>query len=162
MKRFDFATGTYLEEPSDDIFTVVLEPPQTARITCRVCNRPATVAIDAPARLCALCGADVPATVAHVQTTYAAALARVDDAWARFDADMAQADEGTATRWAAYMDAGDAPQVLETRRKVRAGLVVGPLAVLIAAHSAWLDAHAQLVECGSWRNEALAELEVVS
>lgn len=149
----------------DDLFTMqtaILDAPRLVRVTCRACRLTAEVAIDAAARLCPACLADIPATVAHLRAQEAAAFWRVDEAWWAFDAALAHADEATQARWGAYMDAGDGPQVQETRRRVRAGLVAGPLADLIRAHVAWLDAHAQLVEMERWRHEALAELELVA
>lgn len=51
-----------------------------ARITCRVCEKPAEVPIDHPALLCSLCLEDLEKTRAHVQECIEKALERLDGA----------------------------------------------------------------------------------
>lgn len=76
-------------QDDDDIFA---RPPrsarkpsqQPARITCRVCNAPATVPVSWPALLCEHCMNDLDATRTHVQQCVDANLARLDavtDGW---------------------------------------------------------------------------------
>jgi hypothetical protein len=49
----------------DDLFVHIRTAPYcTARVVCAVCGLPATVPIDAPARLCAYCATDLDASAA--------------------------------------------------------------------------------------------------
>src|SRR5258707_2363260 len=56
----------------------VRQEAKQAHITCRVCDRPATVGIDHPALLCLECMADLDATRDHVQAWLSAALSALD------------------------------------------------------------------------------------
>lgn len=84
-----------LEE--DDIFArppraLARQQAKNAHITCRVCDRPATVPIDHPALLCPLCLIDLDATRARVQAWLTSALARLDANQAAWDAISANND----------------------------------------------------------------------
>jgi hypothetical protein len=75
----------------------------TARITCRVCERPATVPVDHPALLCELCLEDLDKTQARVTEWLKLALERLDrnkDVWERTLAGSAASD-----RWPAIQGA---------------------------------------------------------
>lgn len=82
-----------LNDPDPLSFDAPKRPPQTARITCRVCNRKEDVPISSSGLLCALCRADLGATERHIKETLAAAEQALHDAWARWDADLAHSDE---------------------------------------------------------------------
>lgn len=67
----------------DDIFArpprgLVRPQPKAAHIICRVCDRPATVPLDHPALLCALCLLDLDMTRARVAEWLGKALERLD------------------------------------------------------------------------------------
>lgn len=66
--------------------------PKTCRITCRVCDKPATVKEDWPALLCKHCLDDLDATSAHVAECTQAVLRRMeanDEAWQKTVAESA-------------------------------------------------------------------------
>jgi len=73
--------------------------PQTARITCRVCDKPAEVPILSSGLLCTLCRADLDATERHIRETLAAAEQALHAAWERWDADLAHADTADRERY---------------------------------------------------------------
>lgn len=164
MKRFDFLTGTFEVVADDDLFgpeqAVLIAPVRIVRVTCRVCEKPAQVPVDAPAKLCDLCGEDAHRTARHVRDVYARAFWRCDEVWARFNNQVQLADTATHARWDAYQDAIDAhdPRVAETERLVRGG-VAGPFASLVRAYLEWRDAVARVGEVLAWQQAALAELE---
>lgn len=152
---------TITETDIDDLFAAPARRPavkRTARITCRVCECSATVPIDAPAKLCTLCAEDLDRTTAHITARYDAAAGRHHDAWERLDADVAHADEATVARWQRYLAALETPPALETRERVRAGVVAGPFADLVRRHLDTIDAAVQLSECMRWRDIALEEV----
>lgn len=75
----------------------------TAHITCRVCERPATVPVDHPALLCDLCLEDLDKTQAHVADWLGATLKRLDQNKERWEQNLAASD--AASRWPAIQGA---------------------------------------------------------
>lgn len=145
----------------DDLFDgpAVAVAPSTARITCRVCERPAETAIDAPARLCQLCAEDLEKTAAHIAGRLQAAMWAAQDAWERLDADVGHADDATLARWHAFQDAitaGD-PRADETER--RAAAVKGDFAALVRRWVAWKTALDAMSRIERWAALARAEVE---
>src|SRR5690242_18908515 len=69
--------------------TQAIEKP-TGRITCRVCDRPATVPLDHPALLCPECLSDLNATRARVRSWLDSVLAQLDAAIAAWEQIRAQ------------------------------------------------------------------------
>src|SRR5690606_41253370 len=91
---------------------------RTARVTCRVCERPAEVALDAP-RLCAFCAEDLDRTAEHIASRLWMGANHLDTVWRQLDAGVRHADEVTLGRWNAFQDAvasGD-PRAAETERR---------------------------------------------
>lgn len=148
-------------DEDDELFGARRAPlPATARITCRVCIRPAEVPLDTAGLLCGLCREDTAAALVHVRTVASGALWATEEAWMRLEADVAHADETTRARWNAYQDAitaGD-PRVAATEAAVRAGRA-GSFADLVSRWLAYQDAHRRLIEVERWRALALEELE---
>lgn len=147
---------------SDDLFADAPRAPErrTARVTCRACERPCEVAIDAPGKLCEHCRGDLDATVAHVRRRLASAEQLVDERQTRLDADVAHTDGATRARWAAYeLCMGDDPRVVEVRRRVRAGEVVGPFADLVARQIDTLDALDRWADARACAEQALQEVD---
>lgn len=111
----------------------------SARITCRVCQRPAEVPIDWPALLCRICIADLAMCEAHAAALHQAATTRLMAAIERWEALLSAADAETRGRWEAYeravvAAAGDAEaQAAINRRRVKTILAGGPLAELFQA-----------------------------
>ena len=76
---------------------------KTAHITCRVCDRPATVPLDHPALLCPGCLEDLDATRARVQAWLSAALAQLDANQAQWQATLVASP--AQARWDAVQGA---------------------------------------------------------
>jgi hypothetical protein len=117
------------------------EPIQPAHITCRVCDRPATVPLDHPALLCPLCLIDLDATRARVAGWLAAALERLDaneQAWQATKSASAALDRWPAIQGAliAVAEKRVTSQALDAtwqKRKAEGGA----LAQLLEAHEAY-------------------------
>lgn len=87
----------------DDLFGFTAAPPKprtTARITCRVCERPATVPIDAAGLLCDHCRADLDATQRHIDAVLSAALFRIQEVIEAFEVWLVQQDFESQNRYA--------------------------------------------------------------
>lgn len=112
MSKFVKKRTTFILTPppeqqadDDDIFNrppraVVRAQVQTARITCRVCEKPAQVPIDAAGLLCDLCRGNIEVTQHHITHAQQAAQERLQNAWERFDADLAHASPEVDAAWA--------------------------------------------------------------
>jgi hypothetical protein len=74
-----------------------------ARITCRVCGAQATVPLDHPALLCALCLGNLDQTRARVATWLGSALDRLDANKAAWEADLVASP--AADKWPAIQGA---------------------------------------------------------
>jgi hypothetical protein len=142
-----------LEE--DDLFarpprTQQRQEAKTARITCRVCGAQATVSLDHPALLCALCLGDLDQTRDRVATWLGAALERLDANKAAWEADIAASP--AADKWPAIQGALIAvaekratPQALAStwaKRKTEGGA----LARLLKNYEIYVAACDQLAE----------------
>lgn len=88
-----------LNDPAPLSFDPPQRPPATARITCRVCDRKATVPILSSGLLCPDCRADLDTTARHIAETLAAAEQRFVVAVEGWDADYAHADEQDQARY---------------------------------------------------------------
>jgi hypothetical protein len=74
------------------------------RITCRVCNRAATVPLLNTGLLCVDCRADLDKTATHIAETLALAEQAFERAVLRCDADYAHADETDRKRYQAAVE----------------------------------------------------------
>lgn len=82
------------EADTDDLFAGPSRRlTQTARITCRVCERPAEVPILANGKLCDVCRSDVAATSRHIADRLARAEVARNDAGAVYETAWLDADE---------------------------------------------------------------------
>lgn len=152
-----------LNDPDPLSFDVPRRPPLTARITCRVCDKPAEIPILAAGLLCDLCRADLDATEAHIRQTLDAAEQALTDAWTRWDADLAHS--GEAEWWARVsaaalaVEQGQMPRA-DYDRKAQAALTQGgPRAALLRQSQATIDVAAATEWTRGWARAALEEVE---
>lgn len=85
--------STLFDLEDDDLFArpprgIARQQAKEAHITCRVCDRPATIGIDHPALLCPECLEDLDATRDRVAAWLASALARLDENERQWQADI--------------------------------------------------------------------------
>lgn len=133
-------------DDENDLFTrppraVARQQAKQAHITCRVCDRPATVPLDHPALLCNECLENLDQTRIHVQKWLASVLAGLDEAKATFDELVMRSP--AAARWQAVQAAliGVAEKRVEQhvfdatwqKRKAEGG----PLAQLLLAYEGY-------------------------
>lgn len=150
----------------DKLFTPRKKAPPPSRpsghITCRVCDKPATVPIDHPALLCAFCLDDLNITRAHVAACVEAVLMRLDqakaewtemldfsparDRWEKVQAAMIGVAEGRVSK--------DVLAHTWAKRKAEGG----PLAVLLLAYERYArDTDQCAAELDKW---AVAQDEI--
>lgn len=134
-------------------------PPLTARITCRVCDRREDVPISSSGLLCALCRADLDATEQHIRETLTATEQTLGDAWARWDADLAHADEADRERYQKVSAAQkeNAPGFAERYRRAL-GKGDG-LSVLLSSAERAQGAVRAMEYTQGWADAALGEVE---
>jgi hypothetical protein len=92
-----------LELDNDEIDWETPRSTPQAHITCRVCDRPATVPLDHPALLCNDCLSPLDATRQRVADWLTSALRRLDENKAQWEADVAASP--AADRWPAIQGA---------------------------------------------------------
>jgi len=153
----------------DDLFGFVAAPPAprtTARITCRVCEKPAEVALDAAGLLCAHCRADLDATQRHIDAVLSAALFRIQEVIEAFEVWLALQDFESQNRYAvlnlsrqsAY---GPSPRV---QRGIEQARLRGDGLSAILEREAERDRHldavsADIARIREWYDRAEMELE---
>ncbi len=147
----------------DDAPPVVVTQ-RTARITCRVCRKPAEVLISAEGLLCGYYREDIDRTLSHLRELFNGAWHALYNATARLAADLAHADEAVLRRWAAYQDAISAkdPRVAEAEQRVRDGEVAGPFADLVRQYLELRTAQRVHAEITKHIDEALNEIEAAA
>lgn len=131
-------------------------PALTARITCRVCERPAAVPILSSGLLCDLCRADLDATERHICARLAAAEQTLHDAWDTWHADHAAATERDQARYAAVCAAQAAP---DYAARYQATLALGDgLSALLKSAERAEAALGAMKQVQTWANAALEEV----
>ncbi len=152
----------------DDLFGFVAAPPAprtTARITCRVCEKPAEVALDAAGLLCAHCRADLDATQRHIDAVLSAAMFRIQEVIEAFEVWVALQDFESQNRYAVLnlsrQQRGDTPRVqhgIEQARRRGDGL--SAILEREAERDRHLDAvSADIARIRDWYDRATMELE---
>lgn len=131
--------------------------PVTARITCRVCNKPAEVPILSSGLLCCFCRQDLDATEAHICQTLAVAEQAAEEAWERWEADRAHADPADQERYSRVCAAQDTPGF--TGRYARALTKGDGLSALLRSAERAKTALGAMQRTRAWSNAALDEVE---
>lgn len=151
----------------DDLFAEARAPHARGLIRrpCAVCGLSTRMPVTG-ARLCDGCRADPSMTAARVAAQLAAAEQACADAWDRWHADVAHADEATRARYARFSaaqeelaQAATVARVTELARTQRERPADTALAVLIRGELAYQDAHQRWEERRAWAARARDELE---
>jgi hypothetical protein len=138
-------------EEDDDLFA---RPPRreakAAHITCRVCDRTATVPLDHPALLCPLCLLDLDVTRGRVDEWREKALARLEQVQHVWEAE--RDGSPAADKWSAIQGALIAVAERRARQEdldrtwAKRKAEGGPLAALLLAYEAYARAAEQISE----------------
>lgn len=146
-----------LNDPDPLSFDVPKRPVQTARITCRVCDRKEDVPILSAGLLCDLCRADLDATEQHIRETLTATEQALGDAWTRWDADLAHSDESDRERYSRVCAAQGTPGF--TERYQRALDKGDGLSTLLRSAERAQGATQAMARTQAWADAALVEVE---
>jgi hypothetical protein len=135
----------------------------TARITCRVCDKPATVPILSSGLLCEHCRRDLDATARHITQVLEATEARFVAAVERWDADYAHAEVRDQERYQNVGGARAALSAAEFARKYDRAYAKGDGLSMLLQSKERCDAVAVEVErVRAWASAALEEVEAAS
>lgn len=94
-------------EVDDDLFAHIRPATQVrmSRVTCPVCDMPHSVPLDAPTRLCGVCGGDLDKAAAFVEARLTANRAACEEGLAAYVAAEQSLDDTTARRWRGFCTA---------------------------------------------------------
>lgn len=141
-------------------FDAPQRPPLTARITCRVCEKPAEIPILSSGLLCNLCRQNLDATEAHIRSTLAAAELRFQNALDTWNATYAQAEPRDQERYHAVEEARGAGGVGFRERYQRAVAKGDGLSALLKAKEQCDDVTKEVQgRLAAWAERALLEIE---
>jgi hypothetical protein len=139
----------------------------TARITCRVCERPAEQPIDTAGLLCNECRADLDATEAHIRGVLERAQLAFLTARDRHQANVAHADVATQMRYRKVQDAlgaaheGTVGAGSVRRRYEEALLREDSLGVLLRERDAVEASALEYARLAAWAERGLEEVRAV-
>lgn len=163
VDRVNGAGELELDDPDDIINqTAPLRIPELCAIVCVVCNLPIKIPIDAPARLCHACSADLVMTRNHVEMALAGARAnheRAVDDWATA---LAAADPATLARWdkaESYIKSGREGDAAFRATWERERATETPLGAILRAYERYTAAERATTELRAWAGRAIAEIE---
>lgn len=157
-------------EEEDDLFA---RPPRSAkltdlmhRITCAVCEKPATIFVGAPGDLCNSCRADPVMTRAHVEDVVERARSRLHALIGAFEGAVAAESEADQARWKSVVLArveaqkNAADLAIFRARWVKTLALGDGLARILAAHASYEAGCTEVERVEVWGVRALAELMV--